>query len=51
MALKAKLWRLDFIPQAIGRNLRLFGRFAIQDGHSDHSMESSLERNRAGNQQ
>lgn len=40
MALKAKLWRLDFIPQATERHLRLFDRFAIQDGHSDHSMEN-----------
>lgn len=29
--MEAKLWRLEFIPQAIGRHLRLFGRFAIQD--------------------
>lgn len=37
--LEAKLWRLDFIPQAIGRHLRLFGRFVIQDGLSGHSIE------------
>lgn len=48
---EAKLWRLDFIPQAVGRHLRLFGRFAIQDGLSGHDIEGNLKRNKTGNQQ
>lgn len=38
-ALEAKLWRLDFVPQATEKPLRLFGRFAIQDGCSGHTTE------------
>lgn len=50
-ALEANLWKLDFIQQAIEKHLRLFDRFAIQDGSSGHSMEGKLERDKIGNQQ